>query len=882
LCRSWQLGGEQLPDTKAQLFTQFVEVIYQWKDWTQETFTTPSRANKQELDQALGRLAQRAIDEEKSRFVLRQDFVTSELGDPEDPLSLFYLAKKLGWLNMVQEDLKNSQNNTWAFLHPTFQEYFAASALDDWDFFLPRNHKNSPVANKPYRIFEPQWKEVILLWLGRESIDEEQKKDFIRALVEFDDGCGKWPKKTLIDKGFYEYRAYFLAAAGIAEFGDFPRADEIVRQIVQWSFGYLDKKGERQRFPIEALAQEALQKTEPTKAIAILVQLIKSTRDEELLIQASESLGKIDCGNEIAIATLVQLVKSTEVHSLLSQAIKAIRSLGEIGRHNEMAIAALVQLAQSSRDEYILDEVIESLEKIDPGNETAIATALVSMISGASGSTLINAAESLGKIIRSGNEFAMAMLVKLLEPPSENEWRLRQAHEHALRSVVYALGKIGIGHEIAIAGLVRVIESEEYEYVRNYEFLRRRAVDSLGEIGTGNETAIVALVNLIKSTEDGDTRGRAIYILGEIGRGSETAITALVELLESPKDEGTRFQATESLRKIVTSNEIAITALVELLESAKDDNTGWLAVDLLETIGVGNEMAITALAKLLELELDVYTRRRVSYILKKISSGDEPSNSEGLVEVFESTENEETTIQASESLREIDSSNEFLIGSLVKKLESIEDEENIIKVAESLGKVDPGNETAISALVKVMRSDEYLSDQAIESLGEIGKGNEMAVAILVKVLKSTEDKETIIQAAKSLGKIDPGNETAISGLLKVIRSDEDEYLYDKAFACLEDIWLPKNFMEVVAALKDDLSLFLRFVPLLSSDRTLALYKALRLYRFDVVYSTKLYPVLDKGSQCYHAIWQCAQTLSYPEFYEAWHRSWLKSLPRLFR
>jgi hypothetical protein len=64
--------------------------------------------------------------------------------------------------------------------------------------------------------------------LGREDVQKEQKEEFIQALVEFEDGCEK----------FYRYRAYFLAAAGIAEFKDCSRADEIVEQIVEWSFGY--------------------------------------------------------------------------------------------------------------------------------------------------------------------------------------------------------------------------------------------------------------------------------------------------------------------------------------------------------------------------------------------------------------------------------------------------------------------------------------------------------------------------------------------------------------------------------------------------------------------------------------------------------------------
>ena len=86
---------------------------------------------------------------------------------------LFKLANDLGWLNLVDRDAVTDEP-VYAFFHPTFQEYFAALVIDDWNYFLPRKHDNNnpmPVADT-YRIFESQWKEVILLWLGRENVQK--------------------------------------------------------------------------------------------------------------------------------------------------------------------------------------------------------------------------------------------------------------------------------------------------------------------------------------------------------------------------------------------------------------------------------------------------------------------------------------------------------------------------------------------------------------------------------------------------------------------------------------------------------------------------------------------------------------------------------------
>ena len=106
------------------------------------------------------------------------------------------------------EDKSNPEEKVYAFFHPTFQEYFAATAIEKYDFLLPASHKDKPVKDESYPIFEPQWKEVILLWLGRSDVDDSLKNEFIKRLINFRSGCGK----------VYWYRAYFLATAGIAEF----------------------------------------------------------------------------------------------------------------------------------------------------------------------------------------------------------------------------------------------------------------------------------------------------------------------------------------------------------------------------------------------------------------------------------------------------------------------------------------------------------------------------------------------------------------------------------------------------------------------------------------------------------------------------------------
>ncbi|WP_193868836.1 HEAT repeat domain-containing protein, partial [Planktothrix mougeotii] len=432
LCRTWK-RGQKLPETQAGLYQRLVTGHYQWKD-EQKPFQIPLEVQEC-LHQQLGELAKNAINREQFRFRLEEKFVEQYLGKPQQENSLFDWALKLGWLNRVglaSVEEKDSDQAVYAFFHPTFQEYFAALAINDWDYFLPRNHVNRPVEGKEYRIFQPQWKQMILLWLGRDNreIEKGEKEAFIRKLVSFDDGCGF----------FYGARAYFLAAAGINEFKECSLSDEIVKQIVTWCFGYFDI--EKQKWitfmaPIQEGARTILPETIREKAIANLIHVLETTEEKYTRSEVAEMLEKIAVGNELAIQALIRILETTENEDT-GRCVAEI--LKEIAVGNELAIQALIQVLETTDNKNTRWLVFEMLEKIAVGNELAIQ-ALIQVLETTDHEDIRWLVAGILKEIAVGNELAIQALIQVLETTD---------HEDTRWWVAQSLEKIAVGNELAI------------------------------------------------------------------------------------------------------------------------------------------------------------------------------------------------------------------------------------------------------------------------------------------------------------------------------------------------------------------------------------------------------------------------------------------------
>lgn len=152
----------------------------------------------------------------------------------------------------------------------------------------------------------------------------------------------------------------------------------------------------------------------------------------------------------------------------------------------------------------------------------------------------------------------------------------------------------------------------------------------------------------------------------------------------------------------------------------------------------------------------------------------------------------------------------------------------------------------------------YLHLPAISCLERIDPSHQLALNALVHVIKTTVDSTTLMLAARHLAQLDPGSKLAKAKLDVVVATLVQfiQIFEDVAFGAGD--WFSHE--SCLLAIADGLR------GILQSNHLPQVVTALKDYLGEKFYKNLSY----RYEACYHLILYCAQNMTYPEFYKAWH------------
>jgi len=431
---------EPLPETKAALYERFTRYFYEWK---QEQHPT-TRTERRQLNQALGELAKAGINS-KARFRLGEDLACDVMGEP-----LFDLACRLGWLNLVDREAKTDEA-VYAFYHPTFQEYFAACAIDDWHFFLKHEVvKWSFDENFNYQMRQTQGRRMFaprqMAQRSKATLLEMLHPLAVNALIEV--------MQTSLD----EYTRIEVAEiVGTIDPGN-PVAIATLIEIMHNS-----EQGWRTE-AVRRLGKIAKGNQEAIAALVNLLHTIRANPDEwATRVEVASTLSKIEPGHPEAIPV-------PEYSCLYSPMFQDLVRLGQIQPNNPGWITALVDQVRSNptdeREEFNRRSAVQHLKASDTSSPEASAALIDLIRSNPDEDTLREAVRSLGRIGKSDPEAIKALID--LSYNSQN-WVIRWLAVQGLRYV-------DISYEEVIDVLIEFIRTSPDQQILI------EAADSLGQI----------------------------------------------------------------------------------------------------------------------------------------------------------------------------------------------------------------------------------------------------------------------------------------------------------------------------------------------------------------------------------------------------------------
>ncbi|WP_373547758.1 hypothetical protein [Chamaesiphon sp.] len=491
-----------------------------------------------------------------------------------------------------------------------------------------------------YRVFERQWQQVILLWVGRDLIDE-LKERFLEVLTNFEEQDGQ----------FFYYRAYSMAGICINEFKSSLHAKGIVDRLVQWAFGSFDtERHEWIKFSqsVTDLAKETLFLTHKQCLISKLLLLLQNhIPDNKVFSSILMMLIEIDSNNQFVIVKLKEILEQPNLNDLPWYQIREI--LPKVAIDNEIFEMLVSRLKYPNLNYFFSSWMNEIFQKSSVCKEENIITVFEILnqsdlseshrdyVTGALMGMTVGNKEILSLVLKmidnidSGEDHSHLVVESLYKYIIERKeiitasWELfKQPGLEYLpsSSIADALENIAVGNngvEIFI-GIIRQCILDLWHLSGKLE--------ASEEITINNRSTIVELFELLNQNNLDDRRNfsRIAKIFREIISDNNKEILYLMELWNHPNlDYLLSSSLSKISKKILSSNTYVV---ISLLEIFKQYDLGYILTysvgEILKEIAIDNEDAIATLLEMLRLPTLRYTYfDNILNVLRKIAINNE-------------------------------------------------------------------------------------------------------------------------------------------------------------------------------------------------------------------------------------------------------------------
>ena len=663
---------------------------------------------------------------------------------------------------------------------------------------------------------------------------------------------------------------------------------------------------------IRILAAKTLASIDRGNAIAIagLENVIKTSNDNDMQILAAENLGLIDPKNSLAIDTLERL--------------SAVESLKAIARINTQAFSALLRFITNNNNDINDDEIAICLWEIDPFNPDLVRKILDNEKRLESNKKL---AQSFGisfmkpepfpfpNIACLNSEFDIGIPSLSVSNPTEKEQptiniqdlvelienykykfekekfdylgNYYSSYTEEFTEAIEKLGEIKKYSSLAIDFLIKLVNS------KNDEWIRREAIKSLGKIG--NSKTIYTLENLINKTKNQWTLWQIADSLLEIDENNPQAINVLFNLIFH-RDLSLAMDARISLlHKINQDGRLqVIKKMVKLLK--KDDYDLNFPMSLFfEEIGRGNSEIFINLVKFIEncsnqttlkeaieslSELTIYRNSNNIIAYSVLNNIEKDAISQGiqvLINLLEKFDDDDIYKEVIKALGHIGKSNNQAIHTLSNLVQKYQDNKLGILALENLVKIDPDNPYAIQVLKDLIyQSPEQNFHKAIDILGEMGNSN--AIETLKDLFNDCYQLEVCKTIIKTLGKIN--NSQAIDTLIELFHCYHQQDIRAEIIKRLGEK-SPQTLIELISsypeedsrreALKQLKELNNPKNKLIENFSHESLTKLVTILKKDYLSEITEQKKVKSDYDYYQMLRQCNSRMSYPEFYQAWHK-----------